>query len=150
MNFSKKSYFSTLLIALFVLFAAPLKGNPGGFSDDELKDFANAIVQVMSIQQQGQMQMIEEIEEHKMTVQRFNELYMQAQQMPLDDIEAEGKEMESFIELSEEIEKIQMELESVLINIIEEEGLSIEKYEHIMAEYQQNPELQQRIQQLME
>ncbi len=150
MYFSKKSYFSTLLIAVFVLFAVPLKGNPGGFSDDELKNFANAIVQVMSVQQQGQMQMIEQIEEQEMTVQRFNELYMQAQQMPLDDIEAEGEEMESFLEISEEIEKIQMELESVLVNIIEEEDLSIEKYEHIMTEYQQNPELQQRIQQLME
>ncbi len=150
MYFSKKNCFSTILIALFILFAAPLKGNPGGFSDDELRNFANAVVQVISIQQQGQMQMIEHIEEHEMSVQRFNELYMQAQQMPLDDIDVEGDEMESFIEISEEIEKIQVDLESVLINTIQEEGLSVEKYESIMAEYQQNPELQQRIQQMME
>lgn len=150
MYFSKKNYFSTLLIAVFVLFAAPLKGNPGGFSDDELKSFANAVVQVISIQQQGQMQMIEQIEENEMSVQRFNELFMQSQQMALDDIEAEGKEMETFLEISEEIERIQMELESVLVETIQEEGLSIDQYENIMAEYQQNPELQQRIQQLME
>lgn len=150
MYFSKKSYLSTLLIAAFVLLAAPLKGNPGGFSDDELKNFANAITQVISIQQQGQMQMIEQIEEHDMSVERFNELYMQAQQMPVDDLEVEGEEKESFLEIVDEIENIQMQLESVLVSTIEEEGLSIEKYESIMAEYQQNPELQQRIQQMME
>ncbi len=150
MYFSKKNYFATILIAIFALFVTPLKGNPGGFSDDELKSFANAIVQVMSVQQQGQMQMIEHIEEQDMSVQRFNELYMQAQQMPLDDIDAEGEEMESFLEITEEIEQVQMELETILVNLIEEEGLSVEKYEHIMTEYQQNPELQQRIQQLME
>lgn len=150
MYFSKKSFFSTLLIAAFIFLAAPLKGNPGDFSDDELKYFANAVVQVISIQQQGQMQMIEQIEEHDMTVQRFNELYMQAQQMPMEDLDLEGDEMDSFVEIVDEIEKIQMELESVLVSTIEGEGLTLEKYESIMTEYQQNPELQQKIQQLME
>jgi len=150
MYFSKKSYFSALLIAAFILFAAPLKGNPGGFSDEELQSFANAVTQVITIQQQGQMQMIEQIEEHDMTVERFNELYMQTQQMPADDMDIEDDEMKSFIEIVDGIENIQMELESVLINTIEEEGLSIEQYEKIMQEYQQNPELQQRVQQMME
>ncbi len=150
MYFTKKSYLSTLLIAAFFLLAAPLKGNPGGFSDDELKYFANAVVQVISIQQQGQMQMVEQIEAHEMSVQRFNELYMQAQQMPIDDLEVEGEEKESFLEIVDEIENIQMQLESVLVSTIEEEGLSVEQYESIMTEYQQNPELQEKIQQLME
>lgn len=150
MNFSKKSYLSTLLIAVFVLLAAPLKGNPGGFSDEELQSFANAITQVISIQQQGQMQMIEQIEEHDMSLQRFNELYMQAQQMPHDDLDIEEEEMKSFMKIVDDIEKIQVELESVLINTIEDQGLSIEQYENIMREYQQNPELQQKIEQMLE
>ncbi len=150
MYFSKKNYFTTFMIALLVLFAAPLKANPGGFSDDELKSFANAFVQVMSIQQQGQMQMIEQIEEHDMTVQRFNEIYMQSMEMPMEEIEMAPEEAESFLAVSEEIEKIQVELEVELISTIEEEDLTIEKYEEIITEYQQNPELQQRIQQLME
>lgn len=147
----KKSFFTTLIIALFVMFSAPLKANPGGFSDEELKGFANAFVQVMSIQQQGQMQMIEKIEENDMTVERFNEIYMQSMEMPLEEIEfSSPEEKESFTAVSEEIEMIQAELEGVLINTIEEEGLSIEKYEEIIAEYQQNPELQQKIQELMQ
>ena len=151
MYFLKKNYFTTLMIALFVLFSAPLKANPGDFSDDELKGFANAFVQVMSIQQQGQMQMIEKIEAHEMTVQRFNEIYMQSMEMPLEEIEVSSpEEMASFIAVSEEIEKIQTDLESVLIKTIEEEGLSIEKYEEIITAYQQSPELQQRIQELMQ
>ncbi len=146
----KKNYFSVFVVALLVLFSASLKANPGGFSDDELKGFANAVVQVMSIQQQGQMEMIEQIEEHEMTVQRFNEMYMQLQELPIDQIEGSEDEKKSFLEVTEEIESIQMNLETIIITTIEDEGLSIEKYEEIMGVYQQSPELQQKIQELMQ
>ncbi len=145
----KKTVLSVFIFSLLVVFAFNAKANPGGFTDEEIKGFANAITKVMSIQQQSQMQMIEIIEEHDMDVQRFNLLYMQMQQMPLDEIDGTDKEKEDMEEIVEEIEKIQAELESVLISSIEDEGLSIAKYEEIMTAYQQNPELQQRIQQEM-
>ncbi len=151
MRFFKKSQvFSAIALAFVFLAATPVKANPGGFSDEALQQFANAVVQVISIQQQGQNEMIEAIEEHDMNVQRFNEINMQAQQMPLEDVEATDEEIENFQKANEAVEQVQIELEDVLIGTIEEEGLSIDKYEEIMAEYQQNPELQQRVQELME
>lgn len=147
--FQKKSYLSVLTSALLVFFAASLHANSGDFSDEELEGFANAVTQVMNIQQQGQMQMIEQIEGHDMTVERFNAMYMQMQQAGIDEVEGTDEEKESFVKVTEEIESIQMELETVIVSTIEEEGLSIEKYEEIMMAYQQDPELQQRIQMLM-
>ncbi len=151
MRFIKKSQvFSILALAFIVLFSTPLKANPGGFSDEELEKFANAILQVMTIQQEGQAEMIEIIEDHGMTVERFNEIMMQAQEMPLEQVEATEEEKEVYLEVIEQIDEIQIELEEELVEVIEDEGLSIEKYEEIMQEYQQNPELQQLIQQMLQ
>lgn len=145
----KKHLVSALSFIFMFLLAVPLKANPGGFTDDELRNFANAVVQVISIQQQGQAQMISKIEEEDMTVQRFNEINMQAQEIPLEQIDMTEKEAESFVLILGEIERIQIDLEEVLIGTIEDAGISIDKYEEIMTEYQQNPELQQKVQELM-
>ena len=151
MRFIKKNQvFSILALAFIVLFSTPLKANPGGFTDEELEKFAGAVMQVMTIQQEGQGEMIGIIEEHGMTVERFNEIMMQAQEMPLEQVEATEEEKETYLEVIEMIDEIQIGLEEELVEAIEEEGLSIEKYEEIMQEYQQNPELQQLIQQMLQ
>ncbi len=151
MRFFKKNHVLTSLTLVFLFVASmTVTANPGGFSDEKLEKFANAVTQVINLQQQGQTEMIEAIEENGLTVERFNEINMQAQQMPLEDIEASEEEMENFQLANQAVERVQMQLEEVLIGTIEEEGLTIEKYEEIMGEYQQNPELQQRIQELMQ
>lgn len=151
MHFIKKNQvFSIMALAFIVLFSTPLKANPGGFSDEELEKFAASVTQVMTIQQQGQAEMISIIEDHEMTVERFNEIMTQTQEMPLEEVEATEEEKEIYQEVIKEIDEIQIELEARLIEAIEEEGLSIEKYEEIMQEYQQNPELQQLIQEMLQ
>lgn len=153
MYFLKKNQItllSTLTLSIVLFFSLPVKGMADDFSDSELESFANAVVQIMSIQQQGQQQMIAKIEEADMTVQRFNEITMQVQEMGVDQVEMSEEEAEVFIILSEEIEQIQINLEDIMIDTIEDEGITIEKYEEIMAAYQQDPELQQRVQQLLE
>ncbi len=151
MYFLKKHHIAaTLTLALVFIFTGTIKANPGGFTDKELQSFANAVVQVISIQQQGQAQMIASIQEEEMTVQRFNEIMLQTQEIALEEIGLSEEELEQYLKVAGEIEKIQIELEAILIESIEEEGLSIEKYEEIMMEYQQNPELQERIQELVQ
>lgn len=146
----KRAFLSPFIFSLLIIFAISTKANPGGFTDEEITGFVNAYTKVTDIQQQSQMQMVEVIEEHDMDVQRFNLLYMQMQQMPIEEIDGTDKEKEDMADIIEEIEKIQLEIETVLIKTIEDEGLTIDKYTEIMNEIQQNPELQQRIQQEME
>lgn len=146
----KKNVLSALSFMLVMLLSVTIQAQQTEFSDEELEQFADAVTEVMTIQQQGQTEMMTKIEEHDMDVQRFNEINMQAQEMPLDEIEATEEELESFQMINQEIEQIQIELEAELIETIEEQGLSLEKYEAIMGQYQQDPELQQRIQELMQ
>ncbi|MFO7873464.1 MAG: DUF4168 domain-containing protein [Bacteroidales bacterium] len=146
----KKNVLSALSFMLVMLLSVTIQAQETEFSDEELEQFADAVTEVMTIQQEGQTEMMTKIEEHDMDVQRFNEINMQAQEMPLDEIEATEEELESFQMINQEIEQIQIELEAELIETIEEQGLSLEKYEAIMGQYQQDPELQQRIQELMQ
>ena len=146
----KKNVLSALSFMLVMLLSVTIQAQQTEFSDEELEQFADAVTEVMTIQQQGQTEMMTKIEEHDMDVQRFNEINMQAQEVPLDEIEATEEELESFQMINQEIEQIQIELEAELIETIEEQGLSLEKYEAIMGQYQQDPELQQRIQELMQ
>ncbi len=148
--FKRSSYLSAFILSLLMAFSVSLKAGSGDFSDKEIKSFAKALTKVMDVQQQSQMQMIQIIDEHDMDVQRFNLLYMQMQQMPLEEVDGTDKEKESMEKIVEEIEKIQMEIESDLIKVIEGEGLTLEKYEAIITEYQHNSELQERIQKEME
>ncbi len=147
--FKKKQLFAALSMALMFFVASPVQAAGGDFTDDELRNFANAYVQLMSISQQGQQQMIQEIENHDLTVMRFNEITMQAQEMPVEDIEMTEEEAEAFAKLSKVIEEIQMEQEDIFEEAIEAEGLSPERFDAIMTEFQQNPELQLRVQELM-
>lgn len=148
--FKKSSYLSAFILSFLMAFSVSLNASSDDFTDEQIKGFASAVTQIMNIQQQSQMQMIQVIEEYEMDVQRFNLLYMQMQQMPIDEIDGTDKEKEDMAEIVVEIEKIQHEIESVVIGTIEDEGLTIEVYEAIMTAYQQDPELQQRIQQEME
>ncbi len=150
MYFNKKNQIvAALTMALLFLFALPVKANPGGFSDEESMSFANAYVNLMQISQMGQQQMIAEIEEHDLTVQRFNEINMQAQQVPLEDVDMTEEEAEAYVTVIAIIEEIQVEQESLLVKAVEDSGLEMKKFEEIMMEFQQNPELQQRVQELM-
>jgi hypothetical protein len=48
------------------------------------------------------------------------------------------------------IQEIQMEYQEVITETIAEEGIAPAKYEKIMAGYQQDPELQARINEILE
>lgn len=146
----KSSSLSAIVLSFLMALSISLNAGSSDFSDEQIKGFASAVTQIMNIQQQSQMQMIQVIEEYDMDVQRFNLLYMQMQQKPIEEIDGTDKEKEDMAEIVEEIEKIQGEIESVVIGTIEDAGLTVEIYEAIMTAYQQDPELQQRIQEEME
>ncbi len=150
--FKKTSVFSLFVFGLTMMFATNLQASTDDYTDAELKQFAKAVLEVISIQQQGQMDMIAFIEEDgSMSLDRFNELMMQAQQVAsMEDLDASAEEIQNFETLSEGIMLIQMEMEPKLIGAIEAKEISLEKYEEIMMVYQQNPELQMRIQGLLE
>lgn len=119
------------------------------YNDEELQKFAKVIVEVITIQQESQMEMISIIEENEMTIKRFNEMMMENQEKSIEEVDGTEQEKEAFADISVKIMEIQEKMEDRLISSIEDEGLTVEKYEQILADYQQDPELQQRIQNLV-
>ena len=151
MYFSKaRKIFTALTVACLFFISTPFNASAQDFSDDELQRFANAVTQVMDIQQQSQMQMIQIIEDNDMSVERFNELMMESQQAPGEEIDAPAEEVATFEEISTEIMQIQDDMEDVITEAIEDQNMTLDEYEAILAAYQQDPELQQRIQQMLQ
>jgi hypothetical protein len=118
------------------------------YSDEELIAFVNVAQQVMPLQQESQMKMIGEIEEENLSVDDFNNI-LQAQSTG-QNVDASQEELEAVNNAMEGIRSIQMEYETIITKAIEDEGMAPAKYEEIITNYQQSPELQMRINALLE
>ena len=123
---------------------------PSDYTDQELKKFVSAVVQVMAIQEEGQMQMVEAIEENNITIDRFNEMLMQGQQMGQENIEATEDELVAFTNSMNEVQMVQMEMQQNMMAAITEEGLDVEQYQNIMQSYEVNPEIKEKVDQYFE
>ncbi len=141
-----------MLSFLFVSSAAfaqqpPAQETPD-YSDEELENFVEAALEVMPLQQESQALMIDEIEEHGLTVETFNTI-LEARQKGVD-AEVTEEEMEAFETALLAIQAIELEYNDKIVEEIEDAGITPAKYEEIMAFYQQDPELQMRVNQIME
>ncbi len=122
--------------------------SPAEYSDEELIVFVNVAQKVLPLQQESQMKMIGEIEEENLTVDKFNEI-MNAHSTG-GNIEATDEELAAFNNAIEGIQEVQAEYEVVITEVIVEEGMAPAKYQEIITSYQQDPELQMRINALLE
>ncbi len=152
--FTKKAFFKKFFILSVFIFAAsgimaqmapPTQELPSDYSDKELEKFANAVTQVMTIQEEGQMHMMSVIEENDITVDRFNEMLMQGQQQWPENIDATEEEMLAFNNSMNEVQILQMQMQEQMMEAITEEGLNVEQYQNIMQSYEVNPEIKERV-----
>jgi endoglucanase Acf2 len=118
------------------------------YSDEQLESFVEAAMEVMPIQEESQLKMIEEIEQKDLTVERFN-MILESQLMG-QDADIPEEEMEAFESALKGVQQIQLEYHEKIINAIEGAGMTPAMYEEIMANYQQDPELQMRVNGIME
>ncbi len=156
--FKTKSKIHNLLAFLFVfafVFSAaaqqqqmPEREVRTDFSDEELEMFAEAAQEVQVIQQQNQQNMVEAIEGEGLTVEEFNQMF-EAMQNPEAEMEATAEEEEAFDNAMQAINRVQEEGDREVQEAIEGAGLSYQEYEEIMMAYQQDPEIQQRVNELM-
>jgi hypothetical protein len=121
---------------------------PESYPDETLEKFVDAVGQIMSIQQEGQMGMVEAIEENDITVERFNELLTEAQQKGPDDIDASEEEKDAFNNSLEVIQTKQREMEVKMEEAVTGAGLDVNLYQSIMQSYETNPEVKEKIDKL--
>ena len=118
-------------------------------SDQEIKKFASAFQEVQMVQQKAQQKMVTAVEKEGLDVQRFNEL-QQAQQDPAKQAEIEAAEMKKFQAASETLGQIQTQAQEKMTSKIIEQGLTVNRFQEISAMMQSSPEIQQKVQELLQ
>ncbi len=120
-------------------------------SDEELQDFVDASMNAQTVQAQFQQQMVEIVDEEGIDVETYNDI-MRAQQMGSaeEDLDVSAEDIDNFENAFEQIQEVEQEMEVDIHNAIEEEGIEVERFQEINMAIQQDPELQQRIQQIIQ
>ncbi|WP_291857265.1 DUF4168 domain-containing protein [Marinilabilia sp.] len=112
------------------------------YSAEEIDRFAEAVLEVLPIQQKAEQKMVKEIEEQGMD--RFNQIARQMQQGK----EPEGvqeEDMQIFQSISDEIHSVQMEAQQEVSQVVSEAGIGPDMYQEMIAAYSSNPEIKQRV-----
>lgn len=122
----------------------------GRFKDAELKQFANAAVKVVVIQEETEQKMIQAIEKENLEVKKFNEILTAQQKQQLDQDNISEEDLEKFNKAAAQITKIQTDVQGKMTQVIQEEGLKPQRYEQILLAYQSNPDIKAKVDALIQ
>ena len=142
---------------------APQQGQPMSpeessmeVDDEEIQRFANAFEAVQSIQKESREQMARAIEQQGLTIKEYNELFRQQQQQnaggesEMSDSNFSEEKQQQFEQADARIDQIEQEAQSEIEQAITQKGLEVERFEQIWIAVRQDPELQQRVQNVLQ
>lgn len=132
-----------------LLSAGSLFAQDSAIPDAELEKFVDAYKGMLAVNQTAQARMVAAVEAKDMTVERFNEI-SQAQENPGADVKASEAEMKNFQAAMGALMTVQNEVEAEMTTIIEKAGLTLDRYQEIAMRLQSDPELQMRIQAMLQ
>lgn len=118
--------------------------------EDDLRKFSNAIKQLQVIQQDTVTKVTQVVQSGGLSKERFIQI-SQAQQNPSDRSAAKitPEEQKNFEQASQKIGEIQRETQTKMIRVLGNQDLDIQRFNDILVTVRQNPELQQKVQQMM-
>lgn len=116
-------------------------------SNAELQQFADVVESLQGIQQQARQDMLNAIQEEGLDANRYSQI-MKSQQDPQSTIEVSDEEMEQFQAATELIQEIEQDMRSTSMNAIEEEGFTPERFQTVLMAVRNDPELQQKLEQM--
>ncbi|MFW5757476.1 MAG: DUF4168 domain-containing protein [Bacteroidota bacterium] len=124
---------------------APPAPDPSSYSDEQVENFAGAVMEVMTIQEERQTEMMQSIEENGLSVDRFNEMLMEGQQKGQTEIEASEEEMEAFNESMAQVQQMQQDMQNEMMAAVADNGLEMQQYQEMMQGYEQYPEMKEKV-----
>jgi hypothetical protein len=137
MQFSNRNNLVSIFSFLFVLLATlPLKAQEYDYTDNELKNFSKVVVEVITIQQNTQREMIAIIQENDLSIPKFNQMMTQAQELGEEGIEGTEEEKKAFFLVADAFSGIQERMIDELTKAIVSKGMTIDRYEAILQLYQ--------------
>ena len=117
-------------------------------STAELNKFADAFKEVQVENQTAQQEMMGIIKDKGLDVQRFNEIQKSTMD-PNSKIEVTDEELKMHAAIVGELEKMQPELETKMEAIIEDSGLTLDRYKAVAMALQNDKSLQQKFQSIL-
>lgn len=120
-------------------------------SDEEVVQIVNTIVDLEPIQIKAQAQIVEALEAEDLTIERFQQMMMSMQNPQMaDQVNVTEEEMAKLQTLQPLLIEIQGEADQEMVAVIEDNGLTMERYRGIVMGAQQDPELMARIEVLLD
>jgi hypothetical protein len=119
-------------------------------SDSDLKSFAKLQEDLISIRKDAREKMINAIEDKGIDLQKFNKISKQMRNAKsMNDIDASEAEVQKVQEASRSVRKIQQSIQQEQKKVINEQEMTVERFQKIQQATMQDPELQQRVREMM-
>jgi len=120
-------------------------------SQQDLQRFANAVKKLQPIQQQAETQIMQIIQQQKLSEQRFGEIYQSRQNPKAKPTTAiTPEENKRFDQAAVKIQELQKTTQSRMEKAVREEGLEIPRFNQIFLAIRSNPALLQKVQQMIQ
>lgn len=118
-------------------------------TDQELKTFVETTQELQGIQQDIQSQVQDMVKEEDIEFQRFQQIMMSKQNPQMaKNVEVTDAEEEAIQKLQPKLQEISQEAQKKQLAIIQEKGLSPQRFQQIAQAVQSNPQMMQRFQQM--
>lgn len=120
-------------------------------SADELKKFASATKQLLSIVNETETQMVQAVEKQGLTEARFNAIYQSKRNpnaKPTSQITP--KEEESYKQAVTQLTKLQADAQAKMDKVVAAQGLQMERFNQIFAAVQKDPQLRQEVRKMIQ
>lgn len=119
---------------------------PTTVSNEELIMFMEIMNSLQPAGEAAQQEMANAVTSENMTIDE----YMAVEQAKMNpEAEISDEDLKKYAKASAKVEKIQAENKAKMEKMIEEQGMSVQKYEIILAAVQTNPAMMEQIQMLM-
>ena len=123
-------------------------------ADGELEDFAEALVDVQLAQRDAQAQVQSIIEDSDLNMQRFQEIYQQEAAPAMGgqggegEIDTTDEEQAEYDRVVEEVESVETESVSEMEGLVEDHGISVERFNELARGIPRDQELAQQLSQM--
>lgn len=116
-------------------------------NDNDLEKFATVTQTVMQKNQEVQQEMLGEIEKEGLTGERYTQLQM-AEQNPTAKSDASKEEIAKKEKIDRKLDQLNQELQKKQVAIIEEGGMTLERYQEIANAVQSDQNLLEKYQKI--
>lgn len=118
-------------------------------SDEELEQFVKTTQELQGVQQNFQSKVQDMVSEEDMEFQRFQQIMMSKQNPQMaQKMEVTDDEEATIKKLQPELQKMSQEAQKKQLSVIQEQGLSPQRFQQIAQAVQSNPQMMQRFKQM--